>query len=52
VEEMIPEAIAAAMEKHIDPQEHPTDWDLEGLFRHLKALYPVSFEPEGIDLRR
>jgi len=50
VEEMIPEAIEAALDTHIDPQEHPTDWDLEGLFRYLRALYPVSFDPESIDM--
>jgi preprotein translocase subunit SecA len=50
VEEMIPEAITATMEKFIDSHEHPTDWDLEGLFRSLRALYPASFDPESIDL--
>ena len=50
VEEMIPEAIEAALETHIDTQEHPTDWDLEGLFRYLRALYPVSFDPGSIDM--
>jgi preprotein translocase subunit SecA len=50
VEEMIPEAVEAAMDMHIDPQEHPSDWDLEGLFRALRALYPVSFEYENIDM--
>jgi preprotein translocase subunit SecA len=50
VEEMIPETIGAALGTYINTQEHPTDWDLEGLFRHLRALYPVSFEPESIDL--
>ncbi len=50
VEEMIPEAIEAALETHIDSQEHPTDWDLEGLFRYLRALYPASFGPESIDM--
>jgi preprotein translocase subunit SecA len=50
VDEMIREAIAAALQEHIDPQDHPTDWDLEGLFRYLRALYPVSFEPGSIDL--
>ncbi len=50
VDEMIPEAIDTALERHVDPQEHPTDWDLEGLFRYLRALYPISFEPESIDM--
>jgi preprotein translocase subunit SecA len=47
---MIPEAIESAMERYIDPQEHATDWDIEGLFRYLRSLYPVSFEPENIDM--
>ncbi len=50
VEEMVPEAVEAAMERYIDRQDHPTDWDLEGLFRYLRALYPVSFDHEGIDM--
>ena len=50
VEEMIPEAIEAALDRHIEPQQHPSDWDMEGLFRYLKALYPVSFDPENIDI--
>ena len=50
VEEMIPEAIEAALDRYIEPQQHPSDWDMEGLFRYLKALYPVSFDPENIDI--
>jgi preprotein translocase subunit SecA len=50
VEEMIPEAIESALERYINPQEPAIDWDIEGLFRYLKALYPVSFEPENIDM--
>jgi len=50
VEEMIPEVIGAALERYIDPQLHPTDWDLAGLFHYLKALYPASFDPENIDM--
>ena len=49
-EEMIPAAIEDALVRYIDPQEHPADWDMEGLFRYLKALYPVSFDPENIDM--
>jgi preprotein translocase subunit SecA len=50
VGEMIPEAIESAMETYINPQEHPTDWDMEGLFRHLRALYPVSFDPGSVNM--
>jgi preprotein translocase subunit SecA len=50
VEEMIPEVIEDALGKYVDRQVHPSDWDTEGLFRYLKTLYPVSFEPEEIDL--
>ncbi|MEW6553585.1 MAG: preprotein translocase subunit SecA [Actinomycetota bacterium] len=49
-EEMIPEAVAAILERHIDPSDHPTDWDMESLFHSLQALYPVSFDPGSIDL--
>ncbi len=50
VEEMIPEVIQDALGKYVNPQVHATDWDMEGLFRYLKTLYPVSFESEEIDL--
>ena len=50
VEEMIPDVMEEALGKYVSPQLHPTDWDLEGLFRYLKTLYPVSFEPEEINL--
>jgi preprotein translocase subunit SecA len=50
VEEMIPEVIGSAVDRYIDPQVHPTDWDLEGLFRYLKVLYPVGFDVEHIDM--
>ena len=49
VEEMIPEVLGAILDRYIDPQAHPDDWDLEGLFRHLKTLYPIGFEPHEID---
>ncbi len=50
VEEMIPEVMEAALERHIDPGLHAEEWDLEGLFRSLQGIYPVSFGPEDIDL--
>ncbi len=49
MEEMVREAVAQALDDYIDAQEHPTDWDLEGLFRHLRSLYPLSFSPGDID---
>ncbi|MDI6831350.1 MAG: preprotein translocase subunit SecA [Actinomycetota bacterium] len=51
IEEMIPEVIEAALERHLDRDEYPENWDLEGLFRHLKTLYPVTFGPGDIDLK-
>ncbi|NPV60182.1 MAG: preprotein translocase subunit SecA [Actinobacteria bacterium] len=51
VEEMIPDAIEAILERHIDPDEYPENWDLEGLFRALKAFYPATFGPGEIDIK-
>jgi len=50
VKEMIPEVIEAALERYIDDSLDPSDWDMEGAFRYLQGLYPVSFGPEDIDM--
>ncbi len=50
VREMIEEVIGSAVAGHVDAEAHPEDWDLEGLFRYLRSVYPVTFEPSQIDL--
>jgi preprotein translocase subunit SecA len=50
VREMIEEVVDAAVAGHIDADAHPEEWDLEGLFRYLRTIYPVTFEPSQIDL--
>ncbi len=51
VEEMVPEVIEAALKRYADPGDYPENWDLEGLFRFLKTLYPATFGPDDIDLK-
>jgi preprotein translocase subunit SecA len=51
VEEMIPEVIEAALDRYAERDEYPENWDLEGLFRYLRALYPVTFGLEDIDVK-
>jgi len=50
VREMVEEVVDAAIAGHVDPDAYPEDWDLEGLFRYLRTIYPVTFEPSQIDL--
>ena len=52
VEEMIEEVIEAALERYLDPDVHPSEWDLEGLFRYLGTIYPVTFTPGEVDVER
>ncbi|MBC7248110.1 MAG: preprotein translocase subunit SecA [Actinobacteria bacterium] len=52
VEEMIEEVIGAAVERYLDPDVHPSEWDLEGLFRYLATIYPVTFTPQDIDVEK
>ncbi|MGQ9475191.1 MAG: preprotein translocase subunit SecA [Actinomycetota bacterium] len=52
VREMVEEVVDAALARHVDPDAHPEDWDLEGLFRYLHTIYPVTFGPSQIDLEK
>ncbi len=52
VGEMIEEVVDAAISRYTEAGTHPEEWDLEGLFRYLRTLYPVTFDPSQIDLER
>jgi len=50
VEEMVSEVVEAAVERYVDPDFYPEEWDLEGLFRYLRTVFPVSFGVEDLNL--
>ncbi len=50
VREMIPEVIEATVDRFIDPDKYPEEWDLEELFKYVFGLFPVTFSPDQLDL--
>ncbi len=46
IEELVPQVVDTFITKDI----HPEDWDMEGLFRYMLQLYPVSFKADSLDI--
>ncbi len=50
VEEMIGEAVEGAVSIYTNPGTFPEEWDLEGLFRHVEQIFPVTFGADDLEV--
>jgi preprotein translocase subunit SecA len=48
VPEMLSEVLDEVMSRFLDGDQPPEEWDLEGFFRYLRGIFPVSFGPSDL----
>jgi preprotein translocase subunit SecA len=46
---MLAELVEEAVDRFVNPQLYPEEWELEELFRYLRSIFPLSFGPEDLD---